>query len=277
MDVEEKTEAAGAIRQDEQRAHPRFPVDEDSVLLVVARNQPRACRILDLSLTGCRLRALEPFSAFAHARVEVAFKINGIAFRFPGVIQWTDGQNLAGVRFVNIIPRRQEELAEVIGEVEAITAARAQEQAAEKAEAEKRARKLAETQAREGAAPEAIAPPASVHLSPSGDRSGPARHEVDTSAAIFLAEAGYRLEGRILDLSVSDCCIRTAERVLVSIHTRVETELCLDGFLFRLSGVIQAIHDRNTVGIRFLDMSERKREQVEELMKEIEEMQKDKG
>jgi hypothetical protein len=38
---------------------------------------------------------------------------------------------------------------------------------------------------------------------------------------------------------------------------------------FRLLGVIQTIRGRHNVGIRFLDMSDRKRRQVEELMEEI--------
>jgi hypothetical protein len=46
----------------------------------------------------------------------------------------------------------------------------------------------------------------------------------------------------------------------------------LEGLPFRLGGVIQAIHNRNMVGIRFLDMSQRKREQVLELIGEIDEM-----
>jgi hypothetical protein len=52
----------------------------------------------------------------------------------------------------------------------------------------------------------------------------------------------------------------------------VETEFRLEGLPFRLGGVIQAIHDRRHVGIRFLDMSSRKREQVEQLVEEIEEL-----
>jgi hypothetical protein len=42
--------------------------------------------------------------------------------------------------------------------------------------------------------------------------------------------------------------------------------------LFRLGGVIQAIHDRHHVGIRFLDMSSRKKEQLELLIEEIEDL-----
>jgi hypothetical protein len=58
----------------------------------------------------------------------------------------------------------------------------------------------------------------------------------------------------------------------VGIYTRVETEFHLEGLPFRLGGVIQAIHNRNMVGIRFLDLSERKRQQVLDLIDEIEEI-----
>jgi hypothetical protein len=96
---------------------------------------------------------------------------------------------------------------------------------------------------------------------------------VDTSAIIDLVKVGSKLSGQILDLSVGGCRIRTAEKFPVGIYTRIETEFKLHGLPVRLGGVIQAIHDRNTVGIRFLDMSERKKEQVAELVAELEESQ----
>jgi c-di-GMP-binding flagellar brake protein YcgR len=98
------------------------------------------------------------------------------------------------------------------------------------------------------------------------------RHELDDSAEIRLINVGSILKGRILDLSLGGCRIRTAERFPVGIYTRVETEFYLQGLPFRLGGVIQVIHDRNTVGIRFLDLSERKRQQVLELIDEISEL-----
>ncbi len=70
------------------------------------------------------------------------------------------------------------------------------------------------------------------------------RHEVDTSATIFLVNVGSTLRGRIVDLSMSGCRICTDERFPVGIYTRVETEFRLEGLPFRLGGVIQAIHDR---------------------------------
>jgi len=121
-------------------------------------------------------------------------------------------------------------------------------------------------QTRVAQAPEAVRPKPGKR-----ERREESREAVDTSAIIFLVNVASRLSGRILDLSVGGCRIRTDDRFPVGIYTRVETEFRLEGLPFRLGGVIQAIHDRNTVGIRFLDMSSRKREQVEQLIDEIHE------
>jgi len=108
------------------------------------------------------------------------------------------------------------------------------------------------------------------------ERRQHARHEVDTSAVIHLVNVGSVLRGRILDLSVGGCRIRTNDRLPVGIYTRAETEFRLEGLPFRLGGVIQAVHDRDRrlVGIRFLDMSDRKRAQVEQLIEEMQELER---
>jgi hypothetical protein len=301
MEVEVKPEAP-AIRPSDRRAHPRYALESDSVVLLINRGHSLNCAIVDLSLEGCRIRTREHFSAGAMTRVEIAFKVNGVAFRFNGIIQWTNGRNLAGIRFVDVIPRRREALAEVLSEFEAAMAAKAQQEAAEKAaaereKAEKAARELAEQlaldlavrQAREEAekpaaaeaiaqqarlAPQASAParfgPAPVRR----DRRAQVRHAVDTSAAIYLVKSGSKLDGRILDLSVSGCRIRTFERRQLGIYTRVEAGFRLNGLPFRIGGVIQAVHDRHHVGIRFVDLSDRNRQRVEELIEEIREMER---
>ena len=106
------------------------------------------------------------------------------------------------------------------------------------------------------------------------ERRVQSREDIDTSAVIHLINVAARLPGRILDLSLGGCRIRTDERFPVGIYTRVETEFRLEGMPFRLGGVIQAIHDpeRRNVGIRFVDMSERRREQIEQLIEEIQEL-----
>lgn len=87
---------------------------------------------------------------------------------------------------------------------------------------------------------------------------------------LHFIDVGAQISGRILDLSMSGCRIRTDTRFPVGIYRRIETEFKLDGLPFRLGGVIQSVHDRFTVGIRFIDMSERKRGQLAFLIDEIE-------
>jgi len=306
---------------------PRHVVDEDARLLLVECGCTISCRIVDISLDGCRLRTKERFTAGLMVPVEVAFKIRGLAFRFGGTTEWTDGRNLVDIRFACFSARRKADLVEALSEVEAENAAKAAQQAAEMqvaAEdaaaallleqsapqapqqtsdpkpaivAQPLAKKLDPAEERyaqpwarvagaedEGFNPHVKPQPAKMQnaeteaASPSQAKHAPrerrvqARDEVNTTAAIFLINIASRLQGRILDLSLGGCRIRTDERFPVGIYTRVETEFRIEGLPFRLGGVVQAIHDRYTVGIRFLDISNRKSEQVAQLIEEIRQM-----
>ena len=111
---------------------------------------------------------------------------------------------------------------------------------------------------------------------PSERRSQP-RYAVDEAATVHFIEVRAQVSGRILDLSMTGCRIRTNERFPVGIYRRVETEFKLDGLPLRLGGVVQSIHDKFTVGIRFLDVSPRKQDQLAFLMDEIGAMQPDGG
>ena len=103
----------------ERRTHPRHPVDEDATLLILSQGSPLPCHLLELSLEGCRLRTKAPFLAGIEIRVEVAFRINGIALRFSGVTAWTLDKHVVGVHFVGLTSRRRDELADVLGELAA--------------------------------------------------------------------------------------------------------------------------------------------------------------
>jgi hypothetical protein len=257
-----------AAEQSSRRNTPRYGVDGEARLLLVQHGSIHPCRIVDLSLTGCRLRTKEKFPAGAKLRVEISFKVRGLAFRFSGVTQWTDGRHLAGIRFVDVPLRRREDLVEALGEVAAENEAKAAKLAAEKRVEEQQAVAAAQP-AEEAPAQSAVPAPAKAA---GRERREQLREEINTSVVIHLINIASRLPGRILDLSRSGCRIHTDERFPVGIYTRVETEFHMDGLPFRLGGVVQSIHDRNTVGIRFLDMSDRRREQIEQLMELIHEM-----
>jgi hypothetical protein len=128
-----------AAGPESRRAVPRFGVDADAHLRLVIHGSTLPCRVLDLSLSGCRVRTEERFLAGMLVRVEVNFKVKGLPFRFGGVTQWTDGQHQVGVRFVDVPQRRKDELVEALAEVEAEIAAKAAREAAEELAAQQEA------------------------------------------------------------------------------------------------------------------------------------------
>jgi len=247
----------------ERRDESRYSVDEDAVLLFTGYGKLHPARILSLSQEGCRVLTKERLAVRSGWPLDVLFKVNGVALRFKGILRWANGGTLLGIRFVSADPQRMAELARAIAAME--TDATAPEDTGSKIPTEQAGAERTEQAALKGAP--SAAPPAVRK-----ERREAARHGVNTSASILLVNVGSTLRGRILDLSLGGCRIRTEQRFPVGIYTRVETEFQLEGLPFRLGGVIQAIHDRNTVGIRFLDLSDRKRSQVLELIGEIEEL-----
>jgi hypothetical protein len=269
--------ATNAVVETGRRSEPRYAINEDSSLYLVGQGLPVPSRIVELSQEGCRVETAKPVTLRARLPLEIHFKVSGTAFRFRGVVQWVCGSKLIGIQFVNMVPRHMVALAEVLCEIESANAIRTEAAKALAAGREANATTglqaeqsplaaLSAEKAMEGTAREIAATPSRR------DRRQSARHELDDSAEIRLVNVGSILKGRILDLSLGGCRIRTAERFPVGIYTRVETEFYLQGLPFRLGGVIQAVHDRNTVGIRFLDLSERKRQQVLDLIDEIAEL-----
>jgi hypothetical protein len=264
---------------DERREMPGCVVDVPAMLVVLSRGTMMVGRMTGLSLSGCRLLLPKTLFHAANAAVECTFKVRGVGFRLGGIVEWVEN-NFAGVQFNAMTTRTRDDLVEVLGEVELENNAKLP--APSNSGVGAGAGEVAVSKQIPAAAPAPAAQnPAQIQSPaqpPRGrDRRAAHRCGVDTSAVIDLVKVGSRLAGQIVDLSMGGCRIRTAEKFPVGIYTRVETEFQLHGLPFRLGGVIQAIHNRNTVGIRFLDMSQRKKDQVTELIAEIEEGTKEQG
>jgi hypothetical protein len=279
MELEERVPDQSKGSAD-RRAHTRFTVDEAARLLFVEHGLEATCRVLDLSVEGCRLFTSQRIPRGARLDVEVTFIINGMPLRLQGLIQRTGSEHEAGIRFVNVSSRRKELLAEVISEMEAAEAARAVAQgAAELAGNQASALagahlpgEISATMPSASLAFQLAALPLAGEAPGGAERRLHPRHAADTSVALFFSNSGVRLIGSILDLSMSGCRIHTEARFPAEIQTRVETEFRLGGMPFRLSGVVQALHDRHHAGIRFLNLSLSNRQQVEELIENIREM-----
>lgn len=259
---------------DERRAHPRYSVEGRASLMLVSPGIVLESLILDLSMGGCRLHVLERCAAAPRTRVEVTFKVNGVAFRCLGTVQWAGEGSLLGIRFAEMTPRRRDQLADTINELKAAAEAQAVREAAEREAAAELAAQMALAElaqnSRDAEAQSETAKELARAASAPERRRAYARHDVETMATLFLVNVGSKLSARILDLSVGGCRVRTEERFPVGIYTRTEIEFRLGGLPFRMGGVIQTVHDRYTVGIRFLDLSQRKRQQVEQLIAELE-------
>ena len=268
----------------ERRSSARIACNLEGSLLLIHQNSFIPCTLVDLSLGGCRIRTESRLLAGPMVRVEVCFRSKGASLRLPGVTQWTDRNHAAGIRFIDMTPHRIGSLTEFIA-----TLAQTPSKALEVKTSEN---------SREAVVPARGVRPASTNLihlaaresdgdSPTGTRARPSaskaepgrdaerrasqRYAVDTGATVHLLNIASRIDGQIVDLSLGGCRIRTERPFPVGIFRRVETEFRVLGLPFRLGGVTQSLHDRTTVGIRFLDMSARKREQLQQLIHEIEE------
>jgi c-di-GMP-binding flagellar brake protein YcgR len=280
-----------------RRAYPRYAVDCAAVVFPVSGSGQVQGRLSDLSLGGCRVAAEHRYTPGILVRVEVQFQLRGIAFRIVGVTVGSRDTKSFAIRFLDMSIRRRQELAEVLEEVANANATREAAQAAisETASAPAVAAAAVSTQAKTPVSkpileqvakleisagksavvieppektPEKAQPIPPVSKRPA-ERRSQSRHAVDTSAKLLLIKAAISMPGRILNLSLGGCRIRTEERFNVGIYVRVEAEFYLHGLPFRVGGVSQAILDKNTIGVKFLDMSERRREQLAELMTEI--------
>ena len=292
------TQPGQTLGASERRTWPRLAVDCAASITPIAGGGRVQARLADLSLGGCRAETQERFLAGVLMRVEVQFELRGIAFRIVGVTVGSRPSKSFAIRFLEMSPRRQQALVEVLAEIAIINAAKAYAEsesdkvepvAAEAAGATDKVALAANTKAASElsvaaelalsvaphVAPEvvAVAPvsPARVTASAPAEKRAYGRHRVDTRAKLLLVKTNICMPGQILNLSQGGCRLRTDERFSVGIFVRVETEFYLHGLPFRLGGVTQAIMDKHTIGVRFLDMSERKREQLTALIAEIEE------
>jgi c-di-GMP-binding flagellar brake protein YcgR len=269
----------------ERRAFPRYAVDCPVSFLLLSGGGIVSGQMLDLSRGGCRLSTPKRIEIGILVRVEICFQLRGISFRIVGVTAGTRTGRSFAVRFLDMPRRAAAELVEVLEEIaaapplpeppkpvpNAMPVVAPVPVAAPAPAIPPAAAQSAAAQEKAAAPPAPVVAPATAIPAVSPNRRSHNRHDVDTRVNLTLVKGAISMPGHILNLSQGGCRLRTDERFNVGIYARVEAEFYLHGLPFRLAGVSQAIMDRNTIGVRFIDMSERKREQLTELIAEIHE------
>lgn len=256
--------------QIEQRKFFRFPVEGEAMLYLGNAGGMVRCQLIDISLQGCRLRREAELAAPLGSKVEVFFRLSGMGFRFEGVLAWLAKNRSVGVRF-EISARQCKELAAVLGSLrkEIETSAKENEARATESEASVAESGMPQESDAMQSTEENTTSPEPVPIS-KGERRVAKRHKVDSYARLTLLSLHTRQRGTIQDVSLSGCRIRVDKPLPVGVYRRVEVEFYIDGLPLLLPGVTQVIHDRYTVGIRFVEMTERKLAQLHTVIEEIE-------
>jgi hypothetical protein len=104
---EDRGSAPGAV-EEEWRAELRFLKDGSRMAGV----------IVGLNGGGCSVKTTEPFVAGLHIRLEVDFQMLGLPFLLGGVTEDIRERHTVDIRFLDMSRRKQEELAELIGELQ---------------------------------------------------------------------------------------------------------------------------------------------------------------
>ena len=108
----------------ERRLHPRIPVDVEARLYLIDLGARWTGRLVNLSFGGCRIQLQNPFPTGIYRRVEVEFCLEGISFRLPGVTQGIYHRRGVGIRFLNMSPRKQNQLVMLLTELNEAAAAK---------------------------------------------------------------------------------------------------------------------------------------------------------
>jgi hypothetical protein len=244
------------------------------------------CLIVDISLSGCCVRSEIPFHPGALANVELVLPIYGMFLRMVGTTQWVTRENLIGIRFLHGSSRAKNQLAGLLTCLVDKTAADAVRAAVVHAAAAKNSGPGLALEI-----PEALllslnhleTPPvkeveaeASEPLTPAEEpgqesgKSGAGMGEMgDWPATLQLVKDGSHMSGSLAGLHLEGCKIRTAQPFVAGIHVRVEVEFQMCGLHFRLLGVVDDVSDKNTLDIRFVEMSRRKQEEIADVIAEL--------
>jgi hypothetical protein len=263
----------------DRRVDERFDMQRaPGVLMHKGQNIP--CEMLDISLGGCRLRTLLPFTAGALESVKVVISIHEMVLSIWGVTQWANWDRLLGVRFIHPTGRTRNQLAGLltclVDQSAAEVVKRAVSVAAEQADSPIIALEhpLPPGLESEPAWEEEFQqppppPPRPRRVELCSEHVVLSLEEGDSPAVLQLVADGAILAGNVMDVSLDGCLVRLARVFSVRMNAHVEVDFHLRGLPFRLSGITIAMRTERIVEIRFIEMSRRKREDLSQVIMEL--------
>lgn len=227
------------------------------------------CQVLDISMTGCRVKTQTLFRDGAIANVELELSIFGLPLKICGVTQWSaSSSRQVGIRFIHPGVKTKNQVAGIISCLidESARAAVQEALAAEKVEP------IAPQQVEETVEPEEapISSEKAAVLAILGDSSRiKAPSEGEWSAMVRNVQAERLFPGSLTELSQQGCCVLFKHSFTGLLNQEVEVEFEIQRLHFRLAGVPKAVHDGLLVGIQFNPMTNRRKEELTQLIAEV--------
>jgi hypothetical protein len=96
------------------------------------------------------------------------------------------------------------------------------------------------------------------------------RFALEGDASILLVDHGSSISCKILDLSVGGCQLRTSDRFPAGVRVLVEVSFKVHGIVLRFRGTVQWKAGESLFGIRFAEMTSRRRDELAEVLREVE-------
>jgi hypothetical protein len=233
------------------------------------RGESYPCKVLDLSMGGCRIVTQSMFRDGAIANVELDLSIFGLQLKICGVTQWSSRSQQIGIRFIHPGVKTKNQVAGIISCLIDKTAREAVEEV------------LAADHARAAAPPVAVrrvAQPETRQVSASSEAvfavlghqprvKAPAPG--DWPVVIRNLQAEMVFPGSIAELSPVGVCVLFRHQFAGLLNQEVEVEFEIQRLHFRLAGIPRAIHEGLLVAIQFNGMSHRRRDELTQLIAEL--------
>ena len=249
------------LRHRDKRAFERHQMRE-APGQVVYKGTKSPCLVLELSLSGCRLRTQTRFRHGALAPVDLDFSVFGLDLHVGGVTQWVKEDCLVGVRFDNLGVKVKKQLEDLVARL--IEQAATDAECPESAEESELRGEATPNEPEEPKAPEIYDPV--VH---GGEGRVKSRKEENWKIALRSPDRSLHLDGSFFDLSLGGCTVQTNKPFFGQVEDRIEMEFELRGLHFLLGGVTKVIYDPQTPGLQFGAMSIRKREELAAVIHEL--------
>jgi len=232
------------------------------------RGESFPCQVLDISMSGCKVKTQSMFRDGAIANVELELCIFGLPLKICGITQWSASTRQIGIRFIHPGVKSKNQVAGIISCLIDESAREAVQEilAAESVEA------AVPQEVQKAAEPEStpISSSKATVLAILGNQPRvKAPSEGEWSAMVRNLKAEKLFPGSLTELNLQGCCVLLKHAFKGKLNQEVEVEFEIQRLHFRLAGVPKAVHDGLLVGILFNAMTNRKREELSQMIAEV--------